>query len=373
MLYVDVPTLPELKALISVREDACLSIYVSTTPHTQKAGASRIAYGNLVRSGIEQLEMAGFDKRKRALLEDELNALRDDDEFWRFQANSLAVLAKPDRIQTFRLATAVIDTVQVSDRFYLKPLLRAIAFPQTALVLALSENSVRLIEIFADLAPSEVRVPQLPESAADAVRRASVNNLTQNTRIANAEGQTVLLRQYARKVDAALRAVLAGRDTPLILAATEPLGPIFRTVNSSASLLEEEISISPDRLSGLELAEAARAVLDQHYKEMIADARRLYETRSGERRATTSVDEAASAATRGAVEVLLVDIDKTVPGTVSDTDGAVTRAAVVDTHSYDILDEIAGRAISTGARLLAVRKEDIPEGAPLAAILRYPI
>lgn len=373
MLYVDIPTLPELKALISVRENACLSIYVSTTPLTQNAGASRIAYGNLVKSGIEQLEMAGLDKRGRALLEAELGALKEDDEFWRVQANSLAVLATPHRIQTFRLATAVSDTVQVSDRFYVKPLLRAIAFPQTALVLALSENHVRLIEIFADLAPSEVRVPQLPKSAADAVGRASVNNLTQNTRIANAEGQTVLLRQYARKIDAALRAVLAGRDTPLILAATEPLGPIFRTVNSSPSLLAEGISVSPDRLSGSELAEAARAILDQHYRDMIDDARRLYETRSGERRATTSVDEAASAATRGAVEVLLVDIDKTVPGTVSDVDGAVTRAAVADARSYDILDEIAGRAISTGAKFLAVRQDDIPEGAPLAAVLRFPI
>ena len=285
----------------------------------------------------------------------------------------MAFLATPDRIQTFRLATTVSDTVKVSDRFHLKPLLRAIAFPQAAFVLALSENAVRLIEIFADLPPSQVRVPQLPKSAADAVGRASVNNLTQNTRIANAEGQTVLLRQYARKIDAALRAVLAGRDTLVILAATEPLGPIFRRVNSSPLLIKERISLSPDRLSESELAEAARAILDQHYRDQIGDARRLYETRLGERRATTSVDEAAGAATRGAVEVLLVDIDQTIPGTLRDTDGAVTRTAVANAQFYDILDEIAGRAILTGAKFLAVRKQNIPEEATLAAILRYPI
>lgn len=373
MLYVDIPTLPELKALISLRSDACLTIYVSTTPQTQKAGASRVAYGNLVKSGIEQLEQIGIDKRRRAMLEGELDALKNDEDFWRLQANSLAVLATPDRIRTFRLATAVTDTVQVSDRFHLKPLLRAMAFPQTALVLALSENDVRLIEIFADLPPSQVRVPALPKSAADAVGRASVNNLTQNTRIANAEGQTVLLRQYARKVDSALRAVLAGRDTPLILAATEPLAPIFRTVNSSSSLLERGISGSPDRLSEAELADAARTILDQHYRDQIEDTRQLYETRSGERRATANVEETARAATRGAVEVLMVDIDQTIPGTLSDSDGAVTRVAAADARSYDILDEIAGRAIMAGAKLLAVRKDDIPEGAPLAAVLRYPI
>jgi hypothetical protein len=38
-----------------------------------------------------------------------------------------------------------------------------------------------------------------------------------------------------------------------------------------------------------------------------------------------------------------------------------------------VVDEIAGRAIETGARLLAVRGADIPGGGALAAILRYPV
>jgi hypothetical protein len=45
------------------------------------------------------------------------------------RAHSLAILATPDSIHAFRLATAIIDTTEVSDRFRLKPLLRGIAFP----------------------------------------------------------------------------------------------------------------------------------------------------------------------------------------------------------------------------------------------------
>lgn len=373
MLYVDIPTLPELKALISTRADACISIYVSTTPQTQQVSASRIAYGNLVKTAIEQLESGEFDKRRRIRLEAELIALTEDEDFWRLQAHSLAVLATPDSIRTFRLATAVTDTVQVADRFYLKPLLRAIAFPQTAFILALSENAVRLIEIFADLPPSPVRVPDLPKSAADAVGRASINNLTQNTRIANAEGQTVLLRQYARKVDAALRGVLGGRDTPLILVATDPLAPIFRNLSSYPALLSEGISESADRLTEAELASAARPILDRYYKEQIDEARALFEARSNDRRATTNIGEVARAATNGAIEFLMVDIDHVAPGTVSDTDGAVTFATSPNAANYDIADEIAGRAIMTGARFLGVRQTDIPGNAQVAAILRYPI
>jgi hypothetical protein len=373
MLHVDIPTLPEIRALITARAEASVSIYVSTTPHTQDVKASRIAFGNLTKEALGQLDAVGFDKRRRALLETELAALGEDDEFWRLQAHSLAVLATPDSVRTFRLATAITDTVEVSDRFHFKPLLRAIAFPQTAFVLALSEGAARLVEVFADLPPSPIHIADLPKSAGDAVGRASVNNLTQGTRISDGQGQTVLLRQYARQVDAALRGVLSGRATPLILAATEPLAPIFRAVNSYPALLHDGISTSPDRMSNVELAEAARPLLDGQYSREIEAAKQLFQARLGQRRATTDINEAARAATNGAIEMLLVDIDCNLPGTVDDADGKVSFASVAGASNYDVIDEIAGRAILTGAKLLGVRQADLPDRAPLAAILRYPI
>lgn len=373
MLYVDIPTLAEFRALHRARADACVSIYVSTTPQTQNVNASRIAFGNLSKAGLEQLDATGFDKRRKARLEAELAALGEDDSFWRLQARGLAVLATPDNIRTFRLATSIMDRVEVSDRFHLKPLLRAIAFPQHAFILALSENAARLIEVLPDVQPSTVKVPDMPKSASDAVGRASVNNLTQGTRIADAQGQTILLRQYARQVEARLRPVLAGRETPLILAASEPLGPIFRAVNSYPALADEGISASPDRLSNGQLADAARPVLDRLYSRQVEAAKALYQSRLGQQRATTDVAKAARAATMGAVELLLVDIDSVVAGTVDETDGTVSFASAASAASYDVIDDIAGRAIDTGAKFLAVRHADIPENAPLAAVLRYPI
>jgi hypothetical protein len=371
MLHVDIPTLPELRALVGARADASVSIYVPTTPQTQHVNASRVAFGNQVKEALGQLERNGFDKRRLASLSDELSALSEDDAFWATQAHTLAVLATPDSIRTFRLATSLRPVTEVSDRFHIQPLLRAVAFPQHAFVLALSENAVRLVEIFADAPPVTVHVPGLPKSAADAVGRASVNNLTQNTRIANAEGQRVLLRQYARAVDAALRHVLAGREEPLILAATEPLGPIYRALNSYPLLLAQGLSESPDRLSDGDLAAQARGVLDGYYRSQVADARALLEARASDQRSTTDLGVAARAATYGAVDLLLVDMDAAMPGTVDPADGKVTLAAAPGPGSYDVIDEIAGRALLTGARVLAVRKADIPGGNPLAAVLRY--
>jgi hypothetical protein len=373
MLHVDVPTLSEIRDIIGQRADACISIYVPTTPQTQHVGASKLALKNLAKNALDQLERGGLDKRRRTRIEDEFDALADDDDFWAVQANSLAVLATPDNMRTYRLATAVKETVEVSDRFHVNPLLRAIAFPQHAYVLALSEGAVRLVEIFADAAPVHVRVPNLPKNASDAVNRASINNLTQNTRISNAQGQTVLFRQFARAVDSALRPWLAGRDTPLILASTDPMAPVFRGVCTYPALLSQGIQTSPDRMTDGELAEAARKVLDGHYAAQVASARQLFEKRSNELRSTQDISQAARAATMGAIELLLVDMDDVTAGTISEDEGKVEFAAAADSTNYSLVDEIAARAINSGAKVLAVRKSDIPDGKSLAAVLRYAV
>ena len=58
----------------------------------------------------------------------------------------------------------------------------------------------------------------------------------------------------------------------------------------------------------------ARPILDATYQTEIAQFRALYETRNGNGRATSDIADAARAATYGAIEALLVEIDNVVPG-----------------------------------------------------------
>jgi hypothetical protein len=373
MLYVDIPTLPELKALAATRADACVSIYLPTTPVTQETAASRIELKNLTKTALGQLEAVRFDKRRLAGIGDQLAGLADDDGFWKYQAMSLAILVTPDAMRTFRLPNRLTAMAEVSDRFHLKPLLRAITFPHEAFVLALSENAVRLVEAFADLPAQEVRIRDLPKDGADALKRQANDKGLRRESDRGKEGEKDLLRKYARQIDAALRAVLAGRDTALILAATEPLASIFRSVNTYPGLVAVGISASPDRMSDAELAAAARPILDRTYARDLEAARALFEDRKGQGRATSDISDAARAATYGAIEQLMLDIDEVIPGTVDEDDGRVTFAEGPSAKTYGIVDEIAGRALLSGARVLAVRKEDIPGQAQLAAILRYPV
>jgi hypothetical protein len=121
------------------------------------------------------------------------------------------------------------------------------------------------------------------------------------------------------------------------------------------------------------LASAARSVLDGYYAARIEAATALFHERIGSHRAITDLRAVARAATFGAVDLLLVDIDEVIPGTVDETDGTVALATKPGAASYGVIDEITGRAILAGGKVLAVRRADMPDGAAVAAILRYPV
>jgi hypothetical protein len=62
VLYVDIPTLAEFRALAETRADVCLSLYVPTSPLTQEAAASRTALGNLAGTALAQVADAALGR-----------------------------------------------------------------------------------------------------------------------------------------------------------------------------------------------------------------------------------------------------------------------------------------------------------------------
>lgn len=373
MLQIDLPTRVEIEQLASYRGAPAVSIYLPTSPITQDVQVDRIELKNLLRTAIGQLEAIGTDKRSIRSIEEAVEGLIEDDGFWVNQANSLAVFATTETVRTFRLANKLAAVVEVSDRFHINPLLRAISFSHNAYVLAISIGSVRLIEILADFPPNEVPVPDMPRDFNDALGKRSHIERGGGMRSGESTSEHAMLTRYARAVDQALRPVLTGHESPLIVAASEPLASIFRAVSRYPHTTGRVISGSADRTPDHELAAEARAVLDIVHAEQLAEVADLFATRSNQGRATTDVSQAARAATFGAIDTLVVDMDEVLPGTVDDGDGAVTFAERPGAASYGVLDEIASRALRTGAWVISARKIDIPGGGSLAAILRYPI
>jgi len=392
MLHIDIPTLAEFKALAATKDEACVSLYVPTSPLHDQAQANRIAFKDLAENALAQLREAGIDKRRIAPLEEQFGHLagtiientddnkfryrerdprKEIEEFWASQSNGLAALATPAMMRNFRLPDRPQPLAEVADRFHLTPIIRAMQSPHEVFVLALSEEGDRLVHVFVNVPPIRVQVPHLPKNAEEATRRPSFHVRAPRRRLQNLEGEKVLLQKYVRKVDEAVRSALAGQTAPLVLAAVEPLASMFRSVCSYPHLVDEMIEGNPNHVSDAQLEDAARPILDHLYARELAAILERYEELKP-RRATTDVAHAAQAATAGAVDQLVVDLDAVIPGVVSDVDGSVTYSSSDDAKTYSVVDEVARRALSTDARVLGAKREELPGGAPLVAILRYP-
>jgi release factor family 11 len=372
-LHTDIPSRGQIERLLQASGDNLVSIYLPTSPITPDADEPRIAFKNLAAAAIAKLHAAGAEATEREVIEQALVDLDDEHDFWAEQAHSLAVFADPHGLLSFRLPNRLTAAVQVADRYYVKPLLRGVTFPQTAFVLALAEGSVRLLEVTPDLPTFEVRVPDLPRDAADAVGKASTTDRSAARRLQGSEGRKILFRRYARAVDNALRAVLAGRDVPLILAASEPIDAIFRSVNSYPHLADRSLPGSPEASTNAELGEAAREVLDGLYASQLRDLANLFEERSAGGRTAIEINDLGRAATFGAVETLFVDIDAKLDGTIDDELGVVSLDDAEGAGDYSVIDELCRRAILAGGAVFAVRAAEVPGGGPAAAILRYPV
>jgi hypothetical protein len=357
-LHTDIPTRKEIERLLGAPSAHRVSIYLPTHRVTQETTKDRLVLRGLAEQAIERLRDAGADKQDIADIEQHLLYLVDeDDEFWVDQADSLAIFASPNRFETHRLPNYLTASVQVSDRFHITPLLRSVTFPHAAWILAISQGSARLLEIGPSGPPQEAHVPGMPKDAWE-----SSGNKVHRAREA----------AFARKVDTALRAVLGGSGLPLILAAAQPMAALFRSVSTYPHLVAEREHGSPDTTSDADLAAAARAILDDVYADELTALAEQFDERRSQGRIAVDLSDIARLATLGAVDTVLVDIDRTVPGSIDEA-GAVTFAEDEAGDSPGVVDEIVRRVLIAGGRVLAVRADDIPDGGPAAAILRYVI
>src|SRR4030081_2484422 len=217
MLHIDIPTLAEFKALAEIKGQTCVSLYLPTSPLDDNARANRTAFKDIAKEALSQLREAGFDKKKIAVFEERFEHLagpehnvQDEDKirklqrakpdpiesFWHYQASGLGVLSTPDMMRMFRLPNSPKPLAEVADRLHLTPLIRVMTSPHDIFVLALAEESVRLVHVIQTFPPERGQVPNLPKNAQQATRRPSFLDWAANPVLQKLEHKKVLFQKY---------------------------------------------------------------------------------------------------------------------------------------------------------------------------------
>ncbi|MDZ4167482.1 MAG: hypothetical protein U1E08_07290 [Coriobacteriia bacterium] len=379
-------TLERLIALAQAHGDTRVSLFMPTRrfgPGSQEEDTTRLR--NLIRTAEEQLTARGLKAAQIDALLGPVRKLSDDRPFWLRSAEGLAVLTGPEGIEAFQVPVAFEELALAGDRYYLRPLLRALDARRTFWLLALSQKRVRLLT-GDGYAMAEVPTEGIPASLADALRwddyeKSSLQFHTgtsssggKRPAVFHGTGETDVkdeIVRYFRGIDRGIHELLKGSDAPLVLAGVDYLLPLYRDVSSYPHLTSETIPGNPDGLGDTELHERAWAIAGAVFDTERADAADRALELWASTRVTPDPEAIAVAAHHGRVDTLLVADGVHWWGMLDPVAGKLTLHADAVNGDEDVLDRTAFETLSSGGSVISLAASEMPHEKDAVAILRY--
>lgn len=383
---MDTITFDDLKIFLTAQTGWHVSLFMPTENKGQQTDQNRIRFKNL----LQQVEKRLLEKGLRTPDVNEMlkpaQRLLDKPGFWRHQSSGLAVFLTEELFYYYRLSLRFEELVVISDDFHVKPLLPYFASDGHFYILALSQNQVRLLE-GTRYSVDEIDLENMPQSMAEALQYERFIKDTQfHTGTSTArhgdragmfhghdpsdEAKTRILRWF-HKIDDALPKLLIGQGSPLVLAGVEYLFPLYRQANSYHALVEKGIPGNPEELKPEELHAQAMPLVVPLFLEAQETAAARFDQRSGSDQVTTDVEQGVLAAHHGRVAVLFVSLGDQIWGHYEPDENRVHIHPEKQPGDKDLLDLAAIETLFNGGEVFAVEREQVPEGAPLAAVFRY--
>lgn len=372
-------TSPMLQELAHWSKGPCVSIYLPLDPKHPDIEADRLALKDLVSDARRQLE--GVTTLRRPAI-DELLAPTEallDAERWTLGGRGYGLFSAPGRSIQMRLHVDVPLLSVVADTFVVTPLVAALPTPDGFFVLAVSQNRVRFWRGHRD-GLIDVAVPGLPKSRADALwyehheRQLNIHGGshqgvdrivgTLHGSASDRDLRKQQLPRFFRVVDEALRNVLHDEKAPLVVVGVDYELAMYREANHYAHLAAMIDTGNPERLSRFQLHSkvwpAAASVLDVPRRELI-------ERIASSRRPLITVPAILDACRVGRVAALLVQPTDLLWGRLAGTDAHAER----DAGDIELVSATIDAAMDQGAAIYPARPGELPNGASVAAVVRY--
>ena len=156
-------------------------------------------------------------------------------------------------------------------------------------------------------------------------------------------------------------------ELPLILASLPENHTEFSKISHNDYLAAEGIKKDPQSLDDGELRKMAWAVLEPDFNNHLKKLIEKYELSKSRELASEDISEIARAAMEGRVESLIVNLNKTVPGSIDPN----TERLLVEEESGDMLNDLTLLALKQNAKVYVVTDEKLSLDTGVKAIYRY--
>lgn len=382
---MDAITMEELKTFLPRHPGWHVSLFMPTHRAGRETEQDPIRFKNLLREAEERLLAKGLRSPDVREMLEPAQRLLQEPLFWRNQSHGLAIFLTAEEFHSYRLPLPFEELVMISPCFHVKPLLPFFSGDGHFYILALSQNQVRLLEGTRHTV-DEIDLESMPTSMAEALQYERFDKQLQSrtgtspgTRGGSAmfhghdiseEAKDKILRWFHR-IDDELPNLLIGGESPIVLAGVEYLFPLYKQANTYPHLLDQGISGNPEELKPEELHTRAWTLVQPFFMQAQEKAAAQYSQLAGTGQTTVDVKEAVLAAHHGRVDVLFVALGVQTWGKYDPSTDTIHIRKDPQPGDEDLLDLAAIQSILKGGTVYAVDPEQVPDHAPLAAVLRY--
>ena len=282
--------------------------------------------------------------------------LRDDEQFWQFQVDGLAIFATPAGTRTFRTDSEFEREVSVGEHANLRPLLPLVAENEEFLLLALSQHQVRLFAANRQ-SLNELELGEIPHSThemegVDVHKPMLKNRGTGEASSSHGDDMSDdhTLSTFLQEAGKAIEKRFAGRK--LVLASVaEHHGDLAEQLHG-VELLGKPVAGNPDDLRPAQLHEEAWPLVQEEVAKRHEELVDSFGQAQGSGLGSSEAADVLSSADAGRVETLLF---------------TATGLEVPENPGY--LDAAVAKTLSHGGVVDVV--EHLPEGVKFGAIYRW--
>jgi len=384
---VDILKKEQLKNLIEEKEDYMISIYIPTVDARIEAKQGQIKLKNALKEAKNKLEQEGIDGKKAEEILEPANKYINDNNFWLEHSDGLALFITENTFTLYRLPIEFEQSVVVSNKFNIKPLLPLFTGDGTFYILAASKNNVRLFQATRD-SISKIILIDTPKSLEEAMKYDDFEKELQHNTMSNPnngsnspiyhgtgdgdEDEKNQILRFFQLLDKGIREQIEEENIPLVFAGVDYLFPIYKEANKYNNLIDKHISGNPDIKSDKELHKEAWKNLEPIFKEEQRKDQEKFKELESTGKASKDIREVVSSAYFSKVDTLFVSQTDKVWGQFHPKFNQVNLVGEdVDEESIELLNYAAIQTILNGGKVYAVNSGQVPGGEKIAAIYRY--
>ena len=322
-------------------------------------------------------------------IDDMLESLRDEVEHSNLSkrdGQSLAAFLAPGFQRLFFLPGELPESAIVDTRFHLRSLVPALSRGARYYILDLSENHNRLIlaeggqaqEIdFA--APQSLNASMHLEDREFEQQMHSSGSAQSGMEAAAFHGggswndyEKAQIPLYCKQIDKVVNAMLSADRAPLVLVAEQRMAAFYQQSNSYRYLVDKPILGNHRGENAHDLARAAWPLAEPHLPHGAADKRQQMEEVANTEKGLVDPAQIIGAALEGRIDTLFFDPQAELWGIVDPSTQAVSVQKSRADKNDDLLELALRETLRHGGLALASAPGQLPSGASMAALLRWP-